>query len=142
MDNKQFGVLLASDIECQVDPIKCIICQEDKKEKPPISLSAGRESLKRTASVKDDVVFKRMKILYITIQMHVIEITLIISPLRQQQNAMLVSFLVCQNLKRQLEKLKCSNNQCHYAVLVLHVLHQAQRKILESSYVQYVVQKH
>ena len=62
MYNKQF-VLLTSDIECQVDPIKCIIFQEDKKEKPPISLSVGCESLKRAASVKNDVVFKRMKIM-------------------------------------------------------------------------------
>lgn len=63
MDNKPFGVLLTSDIEWQVDPIKCIGFQEDKKGKPLISLSVGRESLKRAASVKNYVLLKRMKIM-------------------------------------------------------------------------------
>ena len=70
MANKQFGVLLTSDNKCHVDPIKCIICQEDRKGKPPISLPVGRESLKRAANVKNDVVFKRMKIME---QMGVVE---------------------------------------------------------------------
>ena len=52
MANKELGVFLTSDIKCQVDPIKCIICQEERKGKPPISLPVCCESLKRAANVK------------------------------------------------------------------------------------------
>lgn len=121
-----------------------------KTKKESLSLSVGRESLKRATSVNYDVVFKRMKLM---------EQRGVVDFVYHNTNACYKNYThhksveaaakrnACQlssvsESEKTTEKLKCSNKQCHYAFPVLHVLHQAQKKILESSDVQYVVQMH